>query len=131
VAGPGIDHIRPGAAMDDVIARARDNPVGGGRSRDGQRRRHRTGVEILEVRDADGIAGCLVHAGGNSEVDRGDTGAGVQDQGVGARAAVDRRLGAVVDNRVVAAGGVDDVSTATAVDGVVAGAACYDVGGRG
>ena len=47
VAGAGIDDIRPGAAMDDVISRTRGNRVGGGGARDSQRRGHRAGVEIL------------------------------------------------------------------------------------
>ena len=66
------------------------------RAGDRQRRRHRRGIDVLEIGDVDGIADGLV---GIAEIDgRG----GLQDQRVGAGAAVDRSFGAVVGDGVVA-----------------------------
>ena len=63
------------------------------------------GVQVLEIRDADAVAGGLVRAGGDREVDRGDAAGGGKDQRIGSDIAVDRDFSAVVGYDVVAATG--------------------------
>src|SRR6202012_874547 len=72
--------------------------------------------------DVDAVAGGLVRTRCNVEIDRGDAAAGGQYQRIGAGAAVDRGLGAVIGDDVIAGAGIDDVSAAAAVDGIDAAA---------
>ena len=121
VAGTGGDDVGSATAIDEVVARSAGNDVGRGRAgdigADGQRRR----VNVEEVADSGPIACGLV---GIAEIDRGH---GVQDEGIGPGAAVDRVFSSAVDDLVIAGAARDDVGAAAAVDGVVAGTAGQDV----
>ena len=112
VAGAGCDDVGAAVAVDRVGAGAARDGIGsrgtGDRDAVGQGR----GIDVLETGDAGEIARRLVHIG------QIDDGVGLQHQGIGARAAVDGRLGAVIGDRVIAGTGRDDVGAAAAVDGV-------------
>ena len=112
VARTGCDHVEAAGTVDRVGARAAGDDIGrsgtGDRDIGGQGR----GVDILEVRDPDGIADRLVCGG---EIDRGG---GLQNERIDAGAAVDGNLGPVVENRIVAGTGKDRIGPAAAVDGI-------------
>ena len=101
------------------------------RARNRQIRRDGAGVEILEIGDIDAVAGGLVVAGKDAEIDRGDAGPRPEDHRIGSGAAVGRRLGPADRNGIVASAGIDDVGATAAVDHVGARAARNGVGGRG
>ena len=84
VARARADGIGATGAVDGVVAGARRDDVGGGRTGDRDRRGQCGGVDVLEVRYAGGVARGLV---GVAEIDRGD---GVQHQRIAAGATVDR-----------------------------------------
>ncbi len=130
VAGARGDHVGAAAAVDHIVARAGRDRVGEGRPGHDERGGQRTGVQILEIGDADAVAGGLVRARRHGEIDRAQGRAGRDDQRVGAGIAVDRDFGAVIQNRVVAGTGIDDISAAATVDRVVAGTGRDRVGGR-
>ena len=79
---------------------------------------HGAGIEILEIRDVDGIARGLIDIGRDREIDRSGAAGGGEDQRIGTGAAVDRGFRATIGHRVVAGSGCDDVSAAAAVDRV-------------
>ena len=92
VAAAGIDHVGAAAAIDRIVARAGRDGVGARRSRHGHRRRDARRGQVLEIRDADAVAGGLVDAGGDREVDRRNAAERRQRQRVAAVTAVDRGL---------------------------------------
>ena len=114
--------------MNDVVARAGRDDVGGRRSRHVERRGHGARVQVLEVHDADGVAGGLVGPAGHGEVNSRDGARRRQHQRVRAGSAIDRRFAAARHDRVVAAAAADDVGAAGAVDRIVAGATGDRVG---
>ena len=128
VAGSGVDDIGAAAAIDDIVAGTRRNRVGRRRTRDRQRGRNHRGIQVLEIGDGDRVAGGLVDAGRDGKIDRRDAARRRERQRVGSGAAIDRRFRALVDDLIVAAAGVDDVSAARAVDRIVARAAGDRIG---
>ena len=70
VAGAGTDGVVAAAAIDGIGSRAAGNGIGAGRTgdRDARRGAQRTRIDILEIRDVDGIAGGLI---GRAEIDGG------------------------------------------------------------
>src|SRR5450755_952438 len=80
----------PAGAVDGVVAGTAGDGVGRRRTGDGQRRRQRRTIDVLEVGDVGGIAGGLV---GIAEVDDGRR---LQDQRIGAGATVDVSFRAVI-----------------------------------
>ena len=128
VAAAGVDDVRAAAAVDGVVARTGRDDIGRTRPRDPQRRREDRGVQVLEVRDLDIVARGLIDAGGDGEIDGGETAGGRDDQRVDAAAAVNRDFRAVVRDRVVARARGDDVGAGGAVDRIRAGAAGDDIG---
>ena len=130
VAGSGIDDVGAAAAIDDIVAGARRDRVGRRRTRDRQRGRNHRGVQVFEIGDGDRVAGGLVDAGRDGKIDRRDAAGRREHQRVRSGAAVDRRLRPLVDDLIVAAAGIDDVSAARAVDRIGARAAGDRVGAR-
>ncbi len=127
----GIDHVGTAAAIDRIVARAGGDRIGARRSRHCHRRRDARRRQVLEIRHADAVAGGLVDAGGDREVDRRNAAERRNRKRVVAVTAVDRDLGAAIDDRIVPATGIDGVGAAGAVDRIRAGAADDRVrGGR-
>ena len=127
IPGARRDDIDTPAAIDDIVARPRQDRIGGGRSRDGQRRRDGAAIKVFEIRDAHDVADRLVRTCGDGEIDSRDAAGNRQHQRVGSGATVDRGFRAAIGDAVIAGTGIDDIRTATAIDGVVADAAGNDV----
>ena len=105
--------------------------IGAGRTSHGHSGGHRAGVEVFEVGDVDGIAGGLIVARDDAEVDGCDRGTGGQDQQIRTGAAVDRGFGAANRYGIVARARGDDIGAAAAVDDVGPGTAGDGVRARG
>ena len=130
VARAGVDDIGAAAAIDGVVAGAGQDRVGHARAGNGERGRQGAGVEVLEVRDGDGIARRLVGARHHGKIHRRNGRSRADDQRVRAEAAIDRGFGAMDRDDVRACPGADDVGAAIAVDRVRAAATGNDVRGR-
>ena len=130
VARARVDDVGAAAAIDGVGALGSHDGVGAGRTRDRDALGQRARVEVLEIHDVDGVADGLIGAGRHGEVDRRHPARRVEDQRVDACPAIDRNLGPMEMQGVVAGARVDDVGAAVAVDGVVSRSADEDIGAR-
>ena len=104
---PAVDHIRPGAAADDVGARSTLTWI--------ELRRGQAGsIDVRKVRDRRQIARGLI---GRRQIDRRRR---AHHQRIIAASAVDRDFGAPIVDAVIARAGGDDIRPASAMDGVIA-----------
>ena len=128
VAAAAVDAIPTAVAIERVVAAAGVNDVRLRIAHDGHSAGVAAGVDALDIDDLRrtdtrdvGDLGCA------RKIDRH---AARQNEHVVACAAVDQRLIAVGDDRIVASAGVDDIRTAAAIDGIVARTAGDDVAAR-
>ena len=121
VAGAGHDRICAAVAIDGIGARARRDDVVAGGALDRDTRRDGACVDILEAGDGYGIAGGLVR---HRQVHIGRS---QHDQGIGARAAIDRDFGTAIGNGVVACARDDRVGAAIAIDAIASCTASDDI----
>ena len=109
--GAADDHIRAAAAIDGLGASAARNRVGAARAQDRDRVAHKARVDITEVLEDGSARRRLVQAAGEVQVD-----ARIHHERRHAGSAVQRSLGAMEIDRVVAGAAQDDVGAAAAVD---------------
>ena len=89
VASAGHDHISASTTMDGICTRAGGDRVVGGRARDGHCRGEQACIQVLEIADVHAVAGRLIGAGSNREIDIRDAASGDERQGIATRATVD------------------------------------------
>ena len=116
VACAGRNDIGAARTIDGVVAGTAGDHVGARRAGDGHRRGDSRRVDVLEIGDRSSTERQLV---GVREIEDDRC---IQDQRIGAGAAIDGGLRAVIGNGIIAGAGADDVRAAATIDDVVAGA---------
>ena len=121
VAGAAVDDVGAATAVDRVGAGTASENVRSSRTGYGNAGRERGRIDVLKIRDIDGVARRLIGVG---KVDRNSH---AQGQRVDAGSTIDRDFAAAIDHGIVAAARDDGVRATCAIDDVIARAANQNV----
>ena len=130
VAGPRCDDVSAAVAIDSIGASARRDRIRDRGADDVHCRRENRGVDILKAGDLNAVTRRLVGSGRYGKIHGRDAARRRKHQRIAARAAINGDFGAAVGDGIRTQACRNDVSAATAIQGIGARAARDGIGSR-